>query len=366
MARGLTIGSGLRHTREWENQVASSKGTLVLARGCWIILAGALAWAGCAPPAAAGAALLFDTTDGHVLYSEDPDAPWYPASLTKMMTAYIAFGAIRDGKASDETDVVISENARKQPPSRLGLKVGTHLSLGDALKALIMRSANDIAVAIAETLGGGDEMSFVKQMNQTAAELGMKHTHFINPNGLPEEQQVTTARDMALLARALLRDFPQRAPLYAETQTTIMDKKINIATHNAIITSFPGGDGIKTGFTCASGYNLAASATRDGHQLVAIIFGETSSAKRTARASALLEHGFRIREWKELYPTPRIDNLPSELVGWSSEPDADLLQRFRVCKAPPPPPKNTASTAQAKKSSSKKKVVHRRRRRARR
>ncbi len=254
-------------------------------------MAGALALGLGVSPAVAGAALVFDTTDEHVLYAEDPDAPWYPASLTKMMTAYLAFEAIRDGKSSDDTDVVVSENARKQPPSRLGLKVGTHLTLGDALKALIMRSANDIAVAIAETLGG-DEMSFVKQMNQKAAELGMMHTHFINPNGLPAEQQVTTARDMALLSNALLRDFPARAPLYAEKQDTIMGKKVTLGTHNAILTNFEGGDGIKTGFTCASGYNLAASATRDGRRIIAIVLGETSSAKRTARASALLEHGF--------------------------------------------------------------------------
>jgi len=335
-----------------------------LARGCWIILAGALAWALCAPPATAGAALLFDTTDGHVLYSEDPDAPWYPASLTKMMTAYLAFEAIRDGKASDDTDVVVSPNARKQPPSRLGLKVGTHLTLGDALKALIMRSANDIAVAIAETLGGGDEMSFVKQMNQKAAELGMLHTHFINPNGLPAEQQVTTARDMALLSQALLRDFPERAPLYAETQTTIMGKKISIATHNAIITNFPGGDGIKTGFTCASGYNLAASATRDGRRLVAIVLGEKTSAKRTARAEALLEHGFRVWEWKALEPTPRVENLPSKIVGASFGPDPPLLKRYQVCKAPPPPPKDAATTAQRKKKKGKRVRRHRHRRRA--
>jgi D-alanyl-D-alanine carboxypeptidase len=338
-----------------------------LARAATTIFAALLAWALCAAPAAAGSALLFDTENGHVLYAEDPDAPWYPASLTKMMTAYLAFEAIRDHKASEDTDVVVSENARKQPPSRLGVKVGTHLTLGDALKALIMRSANDIAVAIAETLGGGDEMAFVKQMNQKAVELGMMHTHFINPNGLPAEQQVTTARDLALLAQALLRDFPERVPLYAEIQTTI-GKNISISTHNAILTNYPGGDGIKTGFTCASGYNLAASATRDGHKLVAILLGEESGAKRTARAAALLDHGFRTREWKAIYPTPRVENLPSDIVGWGFEPSASLLERYRVCAAPPPPPKETASAAPGSKKTITKKVVkrhtHRRRRRA--
>jgi D-alanyl-D-alanine carboxypeptidase len=322
------------------------------------ILAGALVCALGAPPAAAGAALVFDTEGGHVLYAEDPDSPWYPASLTKMMTAYIAFEAMRDHKVTEETKVFISPNAQKQPPTRLGLKVGKDLPLGDALRALIMRSANDIAVAIAEALGG-DEQSFVKMMNQKAADLGMASTHFINPHGLPAEDQVTTARDMALLSQALLRDFPQHAHLYALTQAQI--GKITIGTHNALLTNFPGGDGIKTGFTCASGYNLAASATRDGRRLVAIVLGEPSSAKRNARAAALLEHGFRTREWKAMYPTARVENLPREVVGVGFEPDATMLDRFRVCKAPPPP----KETASATKKPTKKKV-HKKKRRAKR
>ena len=181
-----------------------------------------------------------------------------------------------------------------------------------------MRSANDVAVAIAETLGG-DEAAFVKQMNQTAARLGMAHTHFINPHGLPAEQQVTTARDMGLLAQALLRDFPEEAALYAQTQATI--HKITIGTHNALLTSFPGGDGIKTGYTCASGYNLVASATRNGRKLIAVILGETSSNARTARAAALLESGFRTREWKSAFPIARVENYPSQVVGAGFEPE---------------------------------------------
>jgi D-alanyl-D-alanine carboxypeptidase len=285
---------------------------------------------------------VFDFEDGHVLYAEDIDAPWYPASLTKMMTAYLVLTAIRDKRATRETKVFISPAAQKQPPTRLGLKVGKDISLQDALRALIMRSANDVAVAIAETLGG-DEASFVKQMNQTAARLGMLHTHFINPHGLPAEQQVTTARDMGLLSQALLRDFPEEAALYALTQATI--GKIIIGTHNALLTSFPGGDGIKTGYTCASGYNLAASATRNGRKLIGIILGESSSNARTARAAALLENGFRTREWKTAFPIARVDNYPSEVVGAGFEPNAIMLERFRDCKAPPPPPQETASAA---------------------
>jgi D-alanyl-D-alanine carboxypeptidase len=314
-----------------------------LAKDGRIALTAALAaWALCVQPAAAGSAVVFDYEDGHVLYAEDLDSPWYPASLTKMMTAYLALTAIREKRATKETKIFISTSAQKQPPTRLGLKVGKDISLADALRALIMRSANDVAVAIAETLGG-DEASFVKQMNETAAKLGMAHTHFINPHGLPAEQQVTTARDMGLLSQALLRDYPEEAALYAMTQATI--GKIVIGTHNALLTSFPGGDGIKTGYTCASGYNLAASATRDGRKLIAIILGESSSNARTARAAALLESGFRTRAWKTAFPIARIQNYPSDVVGAGFEPSALMLAKFNDCKAPPPEVTASAATA---------------------
>jgi D-alanyl-D-alanine carboxypeptidase len=315
-----------------------------LAKGVSIFLVGAIALACCTHSARAGqgAALVFDYQDGHVLYAEDVDAPWYPASLTKMMTAYVVFVAMREKRVTDDTKIFISAEANKQPPTRLGLKAGKDITLREALRALIMRSANDVAVAIAETLGG-DQAAFVKQMNQAAAQIGMTHTHFINPSGLPAEQQVTTARDMGLLAQALLRDFPWEAPLFAETQATI--NKISISTHNAILVSYNGGDGMKTGYTCASGYNLVASATRDGRRIIAVILGEPSGAARTARAMALLEHGFRTHAWKSMFPIARVENYPTEVVGAGFEPSPEMLARFSDCKAPPPPPPETASTA---------------------
>jgi D-alanyl-D-alanine carboxypeptidase len=313
-------------------------------------LAGALALSLSAQPAAAEAALVFEYETGHVLYSEDPDTPWYPASLTKMMTAYLAFEAMRDHRANPETKVFISKNARKQPPTKLGLKVGDDLPLNQALQALMMKSANDIAVAIAETLGG-DEPAFIKMMNQKAADLGMTRTHFINPHGLPAIKQVTTARDMALLSQALLRDFPEHAHLYSETEAQIGERRIG--THNALLRTFEGGDGIKTGYTCASGYNLAASATRGDRKMIAIIFGGRSSAARNRRAAALLEHGFRTFEWKSLHPVARVENLPRENVGGGFEPDERILKRFRVCKAPPPAPKTTDKKKSYKKKASK-------------
>ena len=314
-----------------------------------ISLAALMVW-GCALPAvaasASGSSLLFDFEDGHVLYAEDIDQPWYPASLTKMMTAYLAFTAIKDGRAKKDTKVKISAAAQKMPPTRLGMKTGSEITLDDALRALMMRSANDVAVAIAETLGG-DEASFVKQMNQTAARLGMTHTHFVNPHGLPAEKQVSTARDMGLLSQALLKDFPEEAPLYSLTSATI--GKITIGTHNALLTSFDGGDGIKTGYTCASGYNLAASATRDGRRLIAIVLGASSNSARTARASALLESGFRTHEWKTAFPIARLENYPRDGTNSGFEPDELILGRFRACSAPPPPPQ-TANADSATKA----------------
>jgi D-alanyl-D-alanine carboxypeptidase len=318
-----------------------------------IVLTGALLWAASlalSGPAAAAGAILIDTTDGHVLYAEDIDTAWYPASLTKMMTAYVAFQAVRDHKITLDTKVFISPHAHAQPPTRLGLKPGKDLPLGDALRALIMRSANDLAIAIAETIDG-DEASFVKTMNQTAAQLGMLHTHFINPNGLPAAQQMTTPRDMALLANALVHDFPEYAAMFSDTHATIA--KVEISTHNALLGSFQGADGIKTGYTCASGYNLVASATRDGHRLVAVTLGDETSAARNARAAALLEHGFKTLAWKALVPTARVDNYPSTIVGANYEPNATMLEHWKGCQDLPPPPEATASAGKDGKDAKK-------------
>ena len=187
-----------------------------------------------------------------------------------------------------------------------------------------MRSANDVAVAIAETLGG-DEAAFVKQMNQTAARLGMAHTHFINPHGLPAEQQVTTARDMGLLAQALLRDFPEEAALYAQTQATI--HKITIGTHNALLTSFPGGDGIKTGYTCASGYNLVASATRNGRKLIAVILGERAATRARRARRRCWKAAFVRASGNPLFPSPASRTIRAEVVGAGFEPSTPRCSR---------------------------------------
>lgn len=301
----------------------------VVIRATFIAAGIALGAAVSAPVASAGTALVFDSVDGRVLYAEDVDTPWFPASLTKLMTAYIAFKGLRDRTAFDHTRVYISKNARRQPPTKLGLRVGNYLLLPDALRAIIIKSANDVSVAIAETLGG-DEPSFIKMMNETAKKLGMTRTHFVNPHGLPSEHQVTTARDMAILAQAIIDEFPDQMPLFSQEEAKIGKRLIR--THNAIIVSYPGGDGMKTGFTCWSGYNLVASATRDGRRIVAVVMGASSSGARTAWVSKLLDYGFEIREWKSILVTPQVGSIPEQVEAVGFGPQAAKAERMRVCE----------------------------------
>lgn len=253
----------------------------------------------------AAPALVIEPKSGLVLYAEELDRHWHPASLTKLMTAYLTFEAIRDGKLSLEDKVVCSENAHKEPPSKIGLPVGAEMPVDTALKALIIKSANDVAVMLAEKVSGSVE-AFVKRMNATARRLGMTRTKFFNPNGLPDARQVTTARDLAILARALLKEFPEYAYLYSMPSFKLGKRRLR--SHNKLLRTFEGADGMKTGFICDSGFNIVASATRNGHQLVAVVLGAKSSRARTARAAALLDHGFNTYAWKAMFSTS-LDNL---------------------------------------------------------
>lgn len=258
-------------------------------------------------PAAAGPALLFEASSGKVLYAEDQDNQWHPASLTKIMTAYVAFEAIKEGKVALDSKLVCSEAANKEPPSKIGLPVGSEMSVELGLKALIVKSANDVAVMLAEAISGNVE-GFVARMNATAKKLGMTRTHFVNPNGLPAPDQVTTARDLAKLSRAVLRDFPEYAELWSMPMVQI--GKMRLASHNGLLKTFEGADGLKTGFICDSGFNVVASATRDGTRLMAVVLGEPSPNERALRAASLLEHGFQSYGWKTIFNTTDIDNMP--------------------------------------------------------
>ena len=234
-------------------------------------------------------ALVFDASDGHVLWAENADQPWYPASLTKLMTAYVVFDQIKRGEATLTSEIIVSPHANGQPKSRVGMGVGKRIALADALNGLLVHSANDLAVALAEAVAGSED-EFVEEMNQTALKLGMLHTQFVNANGLPKEGQATTARDMGLLARALIRDFPEWMPIYAKEDIQIGARSFH--THNKLLGVFDGADGMKTGFTCGAGYNIVASATRNGRKIVAVVLGERTGGERSARAMKLIEAGF--------------------------------------------------------------------------
>lgn len=261
----------------------------------------------CATSASAGPTLLFESATGKVIYAEDADNLWYPASLTKVMTAYLTFEALKAGRLSLDTKIGCSLAANLQPPSKIGLPVGGEITVDTALKALIVKSANDVAVMLAEALAGS-EGAFVAQMNATAVRLGMSSTRFVNPNGLPASDQVTTARDLAKLARAITTEYPEYAHYWSLQDVRIGAQRMG--SHNGLLKSFPGADGLKTGFTCDSGFNVIASATRDGRQLMAVVLGESSGGERTLRAASLLEHGFQNYDWKSALLNQDLDTLP--------------------------------------------------------
>jgi len=275
--------------------------------------------------ATAGPALVFEPFNGTVFYSEDPDAPWFPASLTKLMTAYVTFQALKDGKIKPDDKLVCTQAAASQAPSKLWLPVGGEITVDIGLKVLIVKSANDVAVMLAEKVGGSQD-AFVAQMNEAAKRLGMTRTTFVNVNGLPDDRQVTTARDLAKLARAIIVEFPEYASLFALPQVQVGNKLIR--THNGMLVDFEGADGMKTGFICDSGFNIVASATRDGRKLVAVVLGEITPASRRDRASNLLENGFKRYFWKSVFGTS-IDGLAVQV----SLSDGPTHLRDNVCGA---------------------------------
>jgi D-alanyl-D-alanine carboxypeptidase len=256
----------------------------------------------------AGPALLFDAKDGRVLYAEDHDHVWHPASLTKIMTAYMTFDAIKAGKLTMQSRISASEVSVQQAPSKVGLPVGATMTVELALQALIIKSANDVAVMLAEAIAGNVD-DFSIQMNATAKRLGMTHSNFVNPHGLPAAEQVTTARDLATLSLAVLRDYPEHGALWSQADMRIGRRKLR--THNGLLKTYDGADGLKTGFICDSGYNVVATATRDGRRVVAVVLGAASGGQRTIRAAELLEHGFQTAAWRDVVQQPHtIKTLP--------------------------------------------------------
>jgi len=239
--------------------------------------------------ASAEAQLLIEASTGKVLHAENATYPWYPASVTKLMTTYTTLRAVKEGRISFNTLLTLSRNAAAQQPTKMGFKVGTTVTVDNALKMLLVKSANDIAVAIAEGVGGSIE-GFADMMNANARRLGMSQSNFVNPNGLPAENHVTSARDLAILARALIREFPEYDSYWHISSIRYGNRVMR--NYNSLIDRYPGADGMKTGFICASGYNVVASATRNGRRLIAVVLGAWSGAVRAQKAAQLLERGF--------------------------------------------------------------------------
>jgi len=242
-----------------------------------------------AQQAQANPAVLFDLDNGRILEHQDAFKRWYPASLTKLMTAYVTFKAIANGEAALNSPIRMTKLASSQPPSKMGFKPGSVLRLDTAVKIMITKSANDVAMAIGENIGGTQE-DFAARMNATAAQLGMTGTHFVNPNGLFSPDQYTTARDIALLVTALRRDFPQYQPWFSIEGLSLGKKKI--PNYNLLVGRYPGATGMKTGFVCPSGFNMVGTATRNGRTLAAVVLGEKSAIARADAAAKLLDQGF--------------------------------------------------------------------------
>ncbi len=253
-----------------------------------------------------------------MLHSNDPFTPWHPASLTKLMTAYVTFRAIQSGRVTMQSPVRVSEQALAQPPSKMGFPVGTEISIEYALRILMVKSANDIAYALAEAVGGSHD-AFIAQMNASARQLGMTDTVYVNPHGLHDPRQVTTARDLALLTRAIINEYPQHQHFF-EIPSIRVGQRV-LTNHNKLIGRFRGADGMKTGYVCASGFNIVATATRGGNRLAAVVLGGMRSTLRNEVTAGLLEAAFE-------------EGSGFSLLGGSGRPTINSLPRPASIGAP--------------------------------
>lgn len=296
-----------------------------------------------AAPAAAGPSLLFDLSTGKVLADKDAFMRWHPASLTKLMTAYVTFRAIDAGELQLDSPIKMTRHAAAEPPSKMGYKPGSVMTLDNALKMLIVKSANDVAMAIAENVGGS-EQAFVDRMNSEANRLGMTDTHFVNPNGLHDPEQYVSARDLALLVMRIRAEYPQHASYFSIQGLAAGDRKM--MNFNMLVGRLHGADGMKTGFICPSGFNLIGTATRDGRTLGVIVLGEASALDRTDMAATLLERGFEMGD----VPGKTLATLP--YYGLRGGPPVDM--RAEICgKKPAAAQSEAAGDHEAKKDKSR-------------
>lgn len=257
------------------------------------------------------AAFIMHADSGDILFDRYSTAHRYPASLTKMMTLYLLFEEIESGRMSLKSKIKVSKTAAAQPPSKLGLRAGSTINTETAIKALVVKSANDVAVVVAERLGG-TEWRFARRMTQRARQLGMHRTTFKNASGLPNSKQLTTARDMAELSRRLFQDFPQYKHYFKTKQFTYKNR--TYTTHNSLVKNYPGADGIKTGYTRRSGFNLATSAERENNKLIGIVLGGRSSHTRDKHMREILDNAFATLKRKPQLISALHRNTPTPIL----------------------------------------------------
>lgn len=265
------------------------------------------------------AALVLDGSTGDVLSAINPDELNHPASLTKMMTLYLTFQALEDGRLKLDQLLPVSAHAASMAPTKLGLRAGQTISVQDCILGMVTKSANDAATVVAEKLGGSED-HFVEMMNAEGLLLGMTHTRFESASGLPNPDDATTARDMGKLAMALYRDFPSQAPYFATREFRFRGRLVR--GHNHLMDRYPGMDGLKTGFTDAAGFNLASTAVRDGQRLFGVVLGGRTPIARDNLMAHLLDDGFEHRQ------------ISPALVAEASRPDHRMTHRMLAALSP--------------------------------
>jgi D-alanyl-D-alanine carboxypeptidase len=287
--------------------------------------------AGAATPARAEATILVDAASGKVLQEHDAAQPWYPASLSKLTTLYVTLSALRDHRITLDSLCTVSHNAAMQAPTKMGFPVGTQVTVDNAIKMMMVKSANDMAVMLAECVDGTID-NFAQDMTDTAHRLGMVESHYVNPNGLPADGQITSARDLAIMARSLMRDFPQYSSYWHIP--AIQYGRMVVRNYNPLLGRFPGTNGMKTGFICASGFNLVATAEQDNRELIAVVLGAPSGAVRAVKAAEMLESGFKRNPLSWLLPSlgtvdqiQPIDASPPDLKDMMCGPHRKRMQQ---------------------------------------
>jgi D-alanyl-D-alanine carboxypeptidase len=289
--------------------------------------------------------LVLDATSGRELVADRADELRHPASLTKLMTIYLTFSALDSGRLSLGDALPVSINALNAPPTKIGLPPGGTVNVRDATMALVTRSANDAAIVLAEALGG-DEATFAQLMTQKARQLGMTSTVYRNASGLPNREQVTTARDLARLAFALMRDFPHYYAVFSVQSYPYRGRILE--NHNRMLLSYEGADGLKTGYTVASGFNLVMSAMRDNRRLIGVVMGGDSAGQRDRMMADLMDYGFASAQSMRLSPWTSIRKPASARYSATSFDPSLVIPESTPRLAPPaaPPPVQTVSTDQ--------------------